>query len=67
MKTLFINTAPYTAALYLRKCEEKRNFKACKRIDLFERVYRASLVSVAYVGIIVSGIAILEIAFILAK
>ena len=63
MKTFPLNKAPYSAALYLRKCEEKKTNK----IAIFERVYRAACLTVAGIAAVAACGAVLEIAFILAK
>lgn len=67
MKTFPLNKAPYSAALYLRKCEEKKNSAACRRIDFFERAYRSACLAVAAVASVTCLVAVLEIAFILTK
>jgi len=67
MKTIPINKAPYTAALYLRKCEERRNNRACRRINLFERIYRGTLLVFLALAFTFCGIALIQIALILSK
>ena len=63
MKTFPLNKAPYSAALYLRKCEEKKT----NRIAIFERAYRVACLAVAGIAAVAACGAVLEIAFILAK
>ena len=63
MKTFPLNKVPYSAALYLRKCEEKKTNK----ITIFERVYRGAYLTVAGIAAVAACGAVLEIAFILAK
>lgn len=67
MKTIPINSAPFTAALYLRKCEEKKNSMACRRIDLFERIYRGAWLGFAGCGLLLCGVAFIQIGLLLSK
>lgn len=63
MKTFPLNKVPYSAALYLRKCEEKKTNK----LAIFERAYRVACLAVAGLASVACLVAVLEIAFILTK
>lgn len=67
MKTIPRNEAPLTAALYLRRCEEKRNSKTSRRIDAFERIYRGALLAIAGLATLFTGVALIQISIILSK
>ena len=64
MKTLPINSAPYTAELYLRKCKERKN---SKRINLFEKLYQGACIAVAICAICFIGVSLIHITIILSK
>lgn len=63
MKTFPLNKAPYSAALYLRKCEEKK----INKIAIFERVYHSACLAVAFVASVACLVAALNILTILVK
>lgn len=67
MKTLQLHSAPLTAALYLRRCEEKRNSQACRRIDMRESLFRGACLSIAGLASASVLVAMVNLAMILSK
>lgn len=63
MKVLTLNKAPYSAALYLRKCEEKKSNK----LAIFERAYHSACLAVAGVASVACLVAAVNILLVLIK